>query len=97
MSVGISDGATEHRIDGDAEGLVDVATAGLLDAERLVIYSPTYEHDPQFLRDLPADASLVVLAEEQNDGRILSTDARDFKTYRWKSKKPFTNLLDAER
>ncbi len=46
--------------------------------------------------DLPvdlADASLVVLAEEQNDGRILSTDARDFKTYRWKSRKPFTNLL----
>ncbi len=47
--------------------------------------------------DLPmdlADASLVILAETQNDGRILSTDRRDFKTYRWKSRKPFVNLLD---
>ena len=46
--------------------------------------------------DLPmdlADASLVVLAEHLNDGRILSTDQRDFKTYRWKNRKPFKNLL----
>jgi predicted nucleic acid-binding protein len=64
------------------------------------------EHWPRIVKlmkqyaDLPmdlADASLVVLAEEQNDGRILTTDQRDFKTYRWKSKKPFTNLLDAKR
>lgn len=40
-----------------------------------------------------ADASLVVLAEELGHGRILSTDRRDFRTYRWKSRKPFTNLL----
>jgi predicted nucleic acid-binding protein len=47
-------------------------------------------------RDLPmdlADASLVLLAEELGTGRILSTDARDFRTYRWKSRKPFRNLL----
>jgi uncharacterized protein len=46
--------------------------------------------------DLPmdlADASLVILAEESGSGRILSTDQRDFKTYRWKSRKPFVNLL----
>jgi uncharacterized protein len=46
--------------------------------------------------DLPmdlADASLVVLAEELRDGRILSTDQRDFHTYRWKHRKPFKNLL----
>ena len=46
--------------------------------------------------DLPmdlADASLVILAEEQGHGRILSTDMRDFKTYRWKNHKPFNNLL----
>jgi predicted nucleic acid-binding protein len=46
--------------------------------------------------DLPmdlADASLVVLAEELGDGRILSTDKRDFRAYRWKSRKPFRNLL----
>lgn len=49
--------------------------------------------------DLPmdlADASLVLLAEEQDDGRILSTDRRDFRTYRWKKRKPFKNLLDVE-
>ncbi len=48
-------------------------------------------------RDLPmdlADASLVVLAEELGSGRIFSTDTRDFKTYRWKNRRPFTNLLN---
>jgi len=47
-------------------------------------------------RDLPmdlADASLVVLAEELSEGRILSTDRRDFDGYRWKDTRPFTNLL----
>jgi predicted nucleic acid-binding protein len=40
-----------------------------------------------------ADASLVLLAEELGHGNILSTDRRDFKTYRWKNRKPFKNLL----
>lgn len=47
-------------------------------------------------RDLPmdlADASLVILAEELGEGRILSTDRRDFRAYRWKNRKPFKNLL----
>ena len=46
--------------------------------------------------DLPmdlADASLVILAEKLGHGRILSTDMRDFKTYRWKNHQPFQNLL----
>ena len=46
--------------------------------------------------DLPmdlADASLVILAEELGHGRILSTDQRDFHTYRWKNHQPFQNLL----
>lgn len=46
--------------------------------------------------DLPmdlADASLVVLAEHLGHGRILSTDRRDFHTYRWKNRHPFENLL----
>ena len=41
-----------------------------------------------------ADASLVLLAEHLGHGRILSTDQRDFETYRWKNHKPFTNLLE---
>lgn len=42
-----------------------------------------------------ADASLVLLAEHLGHGRILSTDERDFSTYRWKNRKPFHNLLAA--
>jgi len=46
--------------------------------------------------DLPmdlADASLVLLAEMLGHGRILTTDQRDFRTYRWKSRRPFECLL----
>ena len=46
--------------------------------------------------DLPmdlADASLVLLAEEFGEGRIVSTDERDFHAYRWKNQHPFSNLL----
>lgn len=47
-------------------------------------------------RNLPmdvADASLLVLAEELDEGRILSTDLRDFEGCRWKNRRPFQNLL----
>ena len=40
-----------------------------------------------------ADASLLLLAEHLGDGRILSTDQRDFRTYRFKNHQPFRNLL----
>lgn len=46
--------------------------------------------------DLPmdlADASLLLLAEQLGDGRILSTDRRDFQMYRFKNSQPFRNLL----
>jgi uncharacterized protein len=46
----------------------------------------------EFVMDL-ADASLVIAAGELGSGRILSTDQRDFGAYRWKSGKPFKNLL----
>jgi uncharacterized protein len=50
-------------------------------------------------RDLPmdlADASLVVLAEDLGEGRILSTDQRDFGGYRWKNRRPFRNMLPCD-
>lgn len=50
----------------------------------------------QKYRDLPmdlADASLVLAANDLGDGRILSTDRRDFGAYRWKERQPFQNLL----
>ena len=40
-----------------------------------------------------ADASLVLLAEFLGHGKMLSTDCRDFHTYRWKNTQPFQNLL----
>ncbi len=46
--------------------------------------------------DLPmdfADASLVVLAEYLEPGRILTVDRRDFLIYRWNNTQPFENLL----
>lgn len=48
-----------------------------------------YAHLPMDL----ADASLVLAATELGEGRILSTDRRDFDVYRWKETEPFHNLL----
>lgn len=75
------------------------ARAGAFDVFDLdASHWPRIEALMQQYADLPmdlADASLVVLAEARNDGRILSTDRRNFRTYRWKNRKPFNNLLDA--
>jgi hypothetical protein len=40
-----------------------------------------------------ADASMVLLAEHLGHGRILTVDERDFGVYRWKSQKPFVDLM----
>ena len=79
----------QRYVESYSEGAFDV-----FDLER--------EHAPQIASlmekyaDLPmdlADASLVILAEHLGHGRILSTDQRDFYTYRWKQREPFRNLL----
>lgn len=57
---------------------------------RLVALMRQYQNLPMDL----ADASLVMLAEEIGQGRIVSTDQRDFNSYRWKNREPFRNLLD---
>ena len=76
----------------------DVASGGLMvwdptDAQRgrIPALMRRYAKLPMDL----ADASLVLLAEHLDHGRILSTDRRDFGTYRWKSRRPFLNLLDS--
>ncbi len=56
---------------------------------RIIILMKKYASLPMDL----ADASLVILAEYLGHGRILSTDERDFETYRWKQREPFKNLL----
>jgi predicted nucleic acid-binding protein len=59
------------------------------DAGPIESYMKKYAKLPMDL----ADASLVVLADHLGQGRILSTDTRDFRTYRWKQRRPFENLL----
>ncbi len=40
-----------------------------------------------------ADASLVLLAEEYQTGRILSLDVKDFSIYKWNNKNHLENLF----
>ncbi len=62
---------------------------GEADVSRVLALVKHYQNLPMDL----ADASLVVLADHLGHGRILSTDERDFQTYRWKRRQPFENLL----
>lgn len=77
--------------------LADVATGSLQiwspaegQCEQLAKLMLKYQSLPMDL----ADASLVLLAEYLDHGRILTTDVRDFGTYRWKSRRPFVNVLE---
>jgi predicted nucleic acid-binding protein len=56
--------------------------------DRMIVLMEKYADLPMDM----ADASLVVLAEQLNSGRILTVDRRDFNVYRWNNK-PFENLL----
>ena len=71
------------------EGLYEIYNLTRDQMQRIVKLMHKYTDLPMDL----ADASLVILAEELGHGRILSTDQRDFRTYRWKNHKPFQNLL----
>jgi len=72
-----------------AGGAFDVFDLRREDASRIGNLMAKYSDLPMDL----ADASLVLLAEHLGHGRILSTDQRDFRTYRWKQHRPFENLL----
>ena len=74
-----------------ASGDIDVWNLDRAAVARLPALLRRYSELPMDL----ADASLVCLAEELGHGRILTTDQRDFRAYRWKSRKPFESLLDA--
>lgn len=84
---------------GVARTLVWVETLARAGVEVFVMRTDHLTRLSELMRqyaDLPmdlADASLVLLAEENQEGRIVSTDQRDFHTYRWKSQYPFRNLL----
>jgi predicted nucleic acid-binding protein len=70
-------------------GAVQIAELRVDERPRMLELMARYASLPMDL----ADASLVVLAERLGDGRILSTDQRDFASYRWKNRRPFRNLL----
>lgn len=72
-----------------AQGAFRVFALDATHFERIAALMEKYADLPMDL----ADASLVVLAEELGSGRILSTDTRDFRAYRWKNRRPFRNLL----
>lgn len=83
-------------IDAPRSFINKIATGKLIVFDLKPVHCPRIEELMQKYRNLPmdlADASLVILAEELGHGRILSVDFRDFNTYRWKNKQPFTNLF----
>ena len=76
-------------LDSFAAGAFEIFDLHREHAPRLAALIESYADLPMDL----ADASLVLLAEELGHGRILSTDRRDFRTYRFKQHEPFENLL----
>jgi predicted nucleic acid-binding protein len=76
-------------IESGGRGAFDIFSLGQPHLSRVAELMHQYADLPMDL----ADASLVILAEELGSGRILSTDNRDFRTYRWKNRRPFKNLL----
>jgi uncharacterized protein len=85
--------AVVDLIDSVCAGGVDLWTPGIEQIATLPALMRKYANLPMDL----ADASLVLLAEHLGHGRILSTDTRDFGAYRWKSRKPFKNVLEKPR
>ena len=82
-------GSQEAFLRSYADGAFDTFDLDRGHAPRIVELMEKYADLPMDL----ADASLVVLAEHLEHGRILSTDQRDFGAYRWKNTEPFENLL----
>jgi len=82
---------TEYHklLDALQQGLCEIFPLSLTHIARMYDLTLKYKDLPMDL----ADASLVILAEEKAIADIVSTDQRDFETYRWKNKHPFRNLL----
>lgn len=72
------------------DGLFQIFTISESELPRMANLMRQYANLPMDF----ADASLVMLAEHLGHGRIVSTDQRDFQTYRWKNHHPFHNLLE---
>lgn len=79
------------------QGLLGLCESGGIDLFHLEnVHIPRLKQLMQKYQNLPidlADASLIILAEKLGHGDIVSTDLRDFDTYRWKNHKPFSNFF----
>lgn len=85
-----------HRTEGQSEALSTALSKNVEIHEIGQGHLDTIHDLMERYADLPmdlADAPLVVAATERGEGRILSTDQRNFDTYRWKDAEPFHNLL----
>ena len=80
---------SELRFLEQVEANVDVYEIGVGRVPEIRALMVKYEDLPMDL----ADASLVLAADELGTARILSTDVRDFRAYRWRGREPFDNLL----
>jgi len=89
MRMRLSAPVAARFMDNVANGLCAVHAIDSAQIRRIAALMKKYADLPMDL----ADASLLLLAEHLDDGRILSTDQRDFKTYRFKNHKPFRNVL----
>jgi len=81
--------AQSKFVDNLSKGHIDIFPLSQDHLPRIKSLIKKYESLPMDL----ADASLVILAESLGNGDILSTDQRDFRTYRWKNRRPFNNIL----
>ena len=71
------------------QGRVNIFSLEIYHLERCLDLMRQYADLPMDL----ADASLVVVAEELDEARILTTDQRDFSIYRFHTVKAFNNVL----
>lgn len=71
------------------QGRVNIFSLDIHHLERCLGLMKQYADLPMDL----ADASLVVVAEELDEARILTTDQRDFSIYRFHTVKVFNNIL----
>ena len=71
------------------QGRVNIFSLEIHHLERCLNLMKQYADLPMDL----ADASLVVVAEELDEARILTTDQRDFSIYRFHTVKVFNNIL----
>lgn len=71
------------------EGYFEIYPLTIQDISRMNKLMHKYSDHPMDL----ADASLVILAEQLNHGNIITTDKRDFSSYKWNNKHPFNLLL----